>query len=56
LRKAVVEDFEQRYLTALLEHMQGKVGATAAVAGIDPRALYAKMKRYGLRKEDFREA
>jgi two-component system response regulator AtoC len=53
--RTVIENFERRYLTALLEATHGRVGETAKRAGIHPRALYGKMKRYGLRKEDFRE-
>ena len=46
---------ERAYLTGLLHTTRGKVGETAARAGIDPRSLYSKMKQFGLRKEDFRQ-
>ena len=46
--------FERAYLTELLRATRGRVGETAARAGIDPRSLYAKMKQFSLRKEDFR--
>jgi len=54
VRGTVVAAVEQAYLTALLETTGGRVGETADRAGIQPRSLYEKMKRYGLRKETFR--
>jgi DNA-binding NtrC family response regulator len=45
---------ERSYLGRVLETAGGRVGKAAELAGIDPRVLYDKMKRYGLRKEDFR--
>ena len=53
-REEVVAEFERAYLAALLSQTQGRVGDTAKRAGIEPRSLYDKMKRYGLRKEDFK--
>jgi len=46
---------ERAYLSGLLREPRGRVGATAARAGIDPRSLYTKMKQLGLRKEEFRD-
>ena len=54
VRAAVVQDLERRYLAALLRETGGRVGEAAGKAGIEPRSLYEKMKRYGLSKEDFR--
>jgi DNA-binding NtrC family response regulator len=54
LRDALVASLERAYLSALLERTRGRVGETARRAGIDPRSLYAKMRRLGLRKEDYR--
>lgn len=54
VRRQVLEESELRYLRGLLEETQGRVGDTARRAGMDPRSLHQKMKRYGLRKEDFR--
>ncbi|MBI2192401.1 MAG: sigma-54-dependent Fis family transcriptional regulator [Planctomycetes bacterium] len=50
----ILERFEQTYLSTLLRTTHGRIGETARRAGIHPRSLYAKMKRYGLHKEDFR--
>jgi DNA-binding NtrC family response regulator len=55
-RREVIEIFERAYLTHHLKHCAGRVGDTAKRIGIEPRSLFAKMKRYGLRKEDFRSS
>ena len=54
LRGSIVRQVERSYLAAVLRQTAGRVGETAERAGIEPRSLYDKMKRYGLRKEDFR--
>jgi DNA-binding NtrC family response regulator len=56
VRQEIVENFEQAYITALLQETGGRVGETAKRAGIEPRSLYDKMKHYGFRKEDFRKS
>jgi hypothetical protein len=38
----------------LLQKHQGRIGETAKAAGINPKTLYLKMGRYGLRRQDFR--
>jgi DNA-binding NtrC family response regulator len=53
-RREVVDAFEHRYLDAVLRACQGRVGEAAKRAGVSPRALYAKMRYYGLRKEHYR--
>ncbi len=55
-RRELTLRFERAYLEHLLEATEGAVGETAERAGISPRSLYEKMKRHGLRKEDFRRA
>jgi DNA-binding NtrC family response regulator len=54
-RAEIVRWFEKKYLQDLLRRTRGNVGATAEMAGIDPRTLYNKMRLYGLRKEAFRD-
>lgn len=54
IRGAIVRDVERNYIAAMLRQTGGRIGETAQRAGIEPRSLYEKMKRYGLRKEDFR--
>ena len=53
-RERVVERFERAYLSEVLRAANGRVGEAARRAGIDPRSLYNKMRRYRLRKESFR--
>ncbi len=53
-RVRAVEEFERDYLSDALRAAGGRIGEAAARAGLSPRALHAKMKRLGLRKEDFR--
>ena len=55
LREQAIEELERAYLAALLRKNAGRVGQTAEQAGLQPRSLFEKMKRYGLRKEDFKE-
>jgi len=55
VRRQVLEEVEIRYLRALLESTGGRIGETAERANMDPRSLHQKMKKYGLRKEDYRD-
>ena len=54
VRTKALETLERAYLAGLLHETQGRVGQTAQRAGIQPRSLYEKMLRLGLRKEDFK--
>jgi len=54
VRKEIYEQAERKYLSHLLRATHGKVGIAAERAGINQRALYTKMKRYGLNKEKYR--
>ncbi|MCF8041050.1 MAG: sigma-54 dependent transcriptional regulator [Desulfarculaceae bacterium] len=45
---------ERDYLDAQLKRSQGRVSRTAQASGLNPKTLYLKMIRHGLRKEDFR--
>jgi two-component system, NtrC family, response regulator AtoC len=54
VRKEIYEQAEVKYLSHLLQVTHGKVGIAAKLAGINERALYTKMKRYGLNKEKYR--
>lgn len=54
VREQVVERLERAYLSGLLARTRGRVGKTAKLAGMRARSLFEKMKRLGLRKEDFR--
>ena len=54
IREAAIERIEKAYLVKLLTLTGGLVGETARRAGMEPRALFNKMKQYGLKKEAFR--
>ena len=54
VRRTYVQALERSYLDAVLESTKGRIGEAAEKAGINPRSLYEKMQRYGLRKEDHR--
>tara|TARA_R110002072_G_scaffold2288_15_gene18988 strand:+ start:1808 stop:3214 length:1407 start_codon:yes stop_codon:yes gene_type:complete len=53
-RRRVVDEFERAYLENLLKLTGGNLGEVSSRARINPRTLYDKMRRYDLRKEDFR--
>jgi DNA-binding NtrC family response regulator len=53
-RTRVTAEFERAYLRAQLERSKGRIGRTAARAGVTPRSLYDKLKKHDLRKEDYR--
>jgi len=55
VRRKVVEHYEREYLTSVLKQANGRIAEAAKKAGIGPRALFDKMKKYQLRKEDFKE-
>ncbi len=54
VRRQAVDEVERRYLSALLARTGGRISETARRAGIEPRSLHLKMRRLGLRKEDFK--
>lgn len=53
-RQAAIEEVERAYLREALRATRGRIAKTADMAGIGTRSLYDKLKRYGLRKEDFK--
>ncbi len=54
VRSAMIAWLEKQYLTMVLRKTGGKIAETAAIAGIHPRGLYAKMRQIGLDKADFK--
>ena len=50
------QNAERNYLVELLDYTEGRIGESAQLAGLTPRALYNKMKIYGLKKEDYRKS
>ena len=54
VRRKVMDRVERAYLERLLQRARGRIGTTAELAGIQPRSLYEKMRRLGLKKEDYK--
>ncbi|MCJ7686817.1 MAG: sigma-54 dependent transcriptional regulator [Desulfobacteraceae bacterium] len=55
VQKEVLDQVERQYLGMVLKNTNGRVSQAAQIAGIHPRGLYNKMRRFGLRKEDFKK-
>jgi DNA-binding NtrC family response regulator len=53
-KRKAMDSFERAYLERLLRANDGRIARTAEKAGITSRALYQKMRRHGLQKEDFK--
>ncbi|MFG0320208.1 MAG: sigma-54 interaction domain-containing protein, partial [Planctomycetota bacterium JB042] len=56
VRRLELDRLEARYLSDLLRACRGRINVAAERSGLDPRSLYDKLKRHGLRKEDYRGA
>ena len=54
VRHRGIEDIERHYLKEVLAKNQGRIKESASVAGVTTRQLHKLMKRYGIRKEEFR--
>jgi DNA-binding NtrC family response regulator len=54
VRQHAVDKVEYEYLWEQLRATKGRVGETARRAGVQPRWLFEKMRRFGLKKESFR--
>jgi DNA-binding NtrC family response regulator len=54
VRNAGVEQIERQYLEELLAEKKGSIKETALSAGISSRQLHKLMKKFNLRKEDFK--
>jgi len=54
VRREVIEHAERRYLEAVLTATRGRIGEAARRAGMAPRSLHEKMRKYGLLKEHYR--
>jgi DNA-binding NtrC family response regulator len=53
-RRRGIETIERSYLRKLLMRNQGKISASAQMAGISPRQLNKLMNRYSISKEEFK--
>jgi DNA-binding NtrC family response regulator len=54
LTRRAIEDIEARYLREGLKRFHGNVSKLAHAAGLDRRSIFEKMRRYKLRREDYR--
>lgn len=54
VKEKVMDWVETRYFEQVLKKTRGKIGEAARISGIHPRGLYAKMKRLGLDKAEFK--
>jgi len=54
VRDLAIRKAETAYLRTVLTRTEGHLAEAAKAVGISPRALYEKMKRYDLKKEDFK--
>ncbi|MFH1673470.1 MAG: sigma 54-interacting transcriptional regulator, partial [Pseudomonadota bacterium] len=54
VRHRAVEHSEMFYLRELLAANKGRIKESAEAAGISPRQLHKLMKKYGIRKEEFK--
>jgi two-component system, NtrC family, response regulator AtoC len=54
VREAMVAWVEKHYLEMVLKKTRGRIGEAAKIAGIHPRGLYAKMRKLGIDKADFK--
>jgi len=55
IQSEMMDKVERLYIAMVLKEANGRVAVAAGLAGIHSRGLYNKMKRLGLRKEDFRK-
>lgn len=55
VREGLLSAGERAYLAAVLKATGGRVGEAAKRSGMSSRALFEKMRRHGLRKEDYRD-
>jgi len=54
MRSKGIEGIERHYLKELLTENRGKIKDSATAAGITTRQLHKLMKKYGIRKEEFK--
>jgi DNA-binding NtrC family response regulator len=54
-RQEALDVVERLYLSRVLDNSHGRVGEAARRAGLNPRSLFEKLQRHGLRKESYRQ-
>jgi transcriptional regulator with GAF, ATPase, and Fis domain len=53
-RRITLNNFERQYIKALLARNRGKIKNSALEAGITTRQLHKLMRKYGIRKEEYK--
>ncbi|MFZ7125445.1 MAG: sigma 54-interacting transcriptional regulator [Desulfobacterales bacterium] len=53
-RNQGIEEIERRYIKELLAKKAGRINASAEEAGVTTRQLHKLMKKYGIRKEEYK--
>jgi two-component system C4-dicarboxylate transport response regulator DctD len=48
-----MEDIERKGIESALREVEGQVSRACVILGISRRALYERMKKYGLDRKDF---
>jgi len=56
VRKQSLKQIEKNYIKEQLVQHKGKIKDSAKAAGITTRQLHKLMKRYAIRKEDFKSS
>jgi DNA-binding NtrC family response regulator len=56
VRRKTMAESERRYLEEVLTRCRGKINLSAATSGISTRQFHKLIKKYGLKKEDFKPA
>ena len=54
VRRTAIEQTERRYVQQLLAGNNGRIKESAEAAGISSRQLHKLMKKYAIRKEEFK--
>jgi DNA-binding NtrC family response regulator len=55
IREKAIQNAERQYLIELLKRHHGRINATAQAAGLGARQLHKLMRKYELKKEDFKQ-
>jgi DNA-binding NtrC family response regulator len=56
VRKEGLKHIERNYIKEQLIHHKGKIKDSAKAAGITTRQLHKLMKKYAIKKEDFKSS
>ena len=54
VKHEIFDQVEAVYLKMVLKETRGRINQAAGIAGINTRSLFSKMKKHGIRKEDFK--